>query len=95
MTDTQKKFLEIAKRVEVLKEEMKALLPTMNELMAQLPVNELFQDSETGLVYKIQPAKGTYVYFNPLEYVRTKKEGEDKGTLSKKEAEEAGFVLSK
>lgn len=95
MTDAQKKFLELAKRVEILKEEMKALLPTMNELMTEMKVGELFQDTDTGLVYKIQVAKGTYVYFNPLEYVRTKKEGEDKGTLSKKEAEEAGFVLSK
>ena len=93
MTDAQKKFLEISKRVEVLKEEMKSLLPTMNELMAEMKVGELFQDSETGLVYKIQAAKGTYVYFNPLEYVRTKKVGEDKGTLSKKEAEEAGFYF--
>lgn len=95
MTETQQKFLEISKRVETLKEEMKALLPTMNELMAEMEIGELFQDPETGLVYKIQATKGTYVYFNPIEYVRTKKAGETAGTLSKKEAEEAGFVLSK
>jgi len=95
MTEQQQKFLEISKRVETLKEEMKALLPTLNELMAEMEIGELFQDPETGLVYKIQAAKGTYVYFNPIEYVRTKKSGETAGTLSKKEAEEAGFTLSK
>jgi len=95
MTEQQQKFLEIAKRVETLKEEMKALLPTMNELMAEMKLGEMFQDPESGLVYKIQAAKGTYVYFNPIEYVRTKKAGETAGSLSKKEAEEAGFVLSK
>ena len=45
MTDAQKKFLEISKRYEVLKEEMKALKPTLTDLMTEIGVGELFQDS--------------------------------------------------
>jgi hypothetical protein len=47
------------------------------------------------LVYKIVVPKGKYMYFDAIDYVRTKKETEKSGDLSKKAAEEAGFVLSK
>lgn len=95
MTDTQQKFLEISKRIEVLKEEMKALSPTLEELMLELGEDAIFQDSDTGLVYKIEVPTGTYIEFKKISYVRTKKAGEFKGSLSKAEAEAAGFVLSK
>lgn len=94
-TDAQNKFLELSKRYEVLKEEMKALKPTLQELMTEIGVDSMFQDSTTGLVYRIEIPTGTYVSFDPISYSRTKKVGEDKGSLSKKDAEAAGFVLSK
>ena len=95
MTDTQIKFLEISKRIEVLKEEMKALYPTLDELMTEVGVGEIFQDPETMLVYQVIVPKGTFIPFNPIGYVRTKKIGETKGSLSKKDAEAAGFTLAK
>lgn len=95
MTDAQKKFLEIAKRVEILKEEMKALTPTLEELMLEIKPGTMFQDEETGLVYKIEVPSGTFITFKKVDYVRTKKAGETKGSLSKSDAEAAGFVLSK
>lgn len=95
MTDAQQKFLEISKRYETLKEEMKALKPTLQELMTEIGVDSIFQDPETMLVYKIEVPKGTFISFDPISYVRTKKVGEDKGSLSKKDAEAAGFTLTK
>ncbi len=95
MTDAQQKFLEIAKRYEVLKEEMKALKPTLQDLMTEIGVGEMFQDPSTGLVYKIEVPTGTYISFDPINYVRTKKAGETKGSLSKSDAEAAGFTLAK
>lgn len=95
MTDAQQKFLEISKRYETLKEEMKALKPTLQELMTDIGVGTMFQDKESGLVYRIEVPTGTYISFDPISYSRTKKVGEDKGSLSKKDAEAAGFVLSK
>jgi hypothetical protein len=95
MTDAQQKFLEISKRYETLKEEMKALKPTLQELMTEIGVGTMFQDAETGLVYRIEVPTGTFISFDPISYSRTKKVGEDKGSLSKKDAEAAGFTLGK
>lgn len=95
MTDTQKKFLEISKRYEALKEEMKALAPTLEELMIEIGQGVMFQDPESMLVYKIEVPTGTYIQFKKIDYVRTKKAGETKGSLSKSDAEAAGFTLSK
>lgn len=95
LSDTQQKFLEISKRLEVLKEESKALYPTLDDLMKEIGVGTMFQDPETGLVYKIEVPTGTFVQYNTISYVRTKKAGETKGSLAKTEAEAAGFVLSK
>ena len=48
----------------------------------------MFQDPETNIVYRIVPQTGTFVEFKPLIYQRTRKEGEAKGTISQKDAEE-------
>mgnify|MGYP001557962652 CR=1 FL=1 len=95
MTDAQQKFLEISKKYEALKEEMKGLKPLLQELMTEIKVGTFFQDPETMLVYKIVIPTGTFISFDPISYDRTKKEIETKGSLSKKDAEAAGFVLSK
>ncbi len=95
MTDAQKKFLEISKRYEELVEELKVLKPELQAAMTEIGIGTMFQDPETMLVYKIEVPKGKYQYFDPIDYVRTKKDTETKGDLSKKAAEEAGFVLSK
>lgn len=93
MSDAQQKFLEISKRIEVLKEEMKALSPTLEQLMLEIGEGKMFQDPETGLVYKIEVPTGTYIEFKKINYVRTKKAGETKGSLAKSEAEAAGFII--
>lgn len=95
MTETQKKFVEISKRIETLREEMKALQPTLEELMLSLGEGAMFQDPESGIVYKIEVPTGTFITFQKISYVRTKRASETKGSLSKAEAEAAGFVLSK
>lgn len=95
MTDTQRKFLEISKRIEVLKEEMKALYPTLEELMAELGHNTHFQDPETMLVYQIIRPKGVFVENKEFGYERTKKIGETKGSMAMKKAEELGYVINK
>lgn len=94
MTDLQKKFLELANQKEQLVSQLKEIDPLLEELMLEIGKNNYFQSDE-GLVYKIQEPKGTFISFKKIEYVRTKKEGEFKGSLSKKEAEENGFDLKK
>jgi hypothetical protein len=94
MTDAQAKFLEISKRLETLREEVKALQPTLEELMIEIGVDTMFQDPSTMLVYQIEEPTGTYITFQKVSYKRTKKAGETKGSLSKTDAEAAGFTLA-
>lgn len=93
MNEKQQKFLELSKQYEALKEQMKEVKPQMQELMKEIGVGEMFQDPETKVVYRIDVPKGTYISFDPINYVRTKKETEKKGSLAKKEATSAGFDL--
>jgi hypothetical protein len=51
-----------------------------------------FQD-EYGTVYKTDTCDGKFVYFEPVEIKRTRREGETKGSLSMTEARAAGFEV--
>lgn len=93
LTDAQQKFLEISARYEELKAEMKLLKPELNGLLEEIGTDTYFQDPATKLVYKVVQPTGTYIEFSKISYNRTKKEDEKKGSLSKKEAQEAGFEL--
>lgn len=93
--ESQNKFLSLATEFEVLKEQYKKKQEELNSVMADLGIGAIFQDAETGLVFKIVKPSGTYVSFKEIDYVRTAKEGEKAGSLSKKEAEEKGFDLKK
>lgn len=86
-------FVEAAKTVEDLKEQLDKAYEKLNTIMTELGVNTYTQDPETKLVYKIVKPKGTFTYYRDIDYVRTAKEGERAGTLSKKEAEEMGYSL--
>lgn len=95
MTDQQQKFLELSKRYEALKEEMKAIKPTLQELMLEIGEGNHFQDPSDGTVFKIVKPTGTFIQFDPISYERTKRVGETKGSLSMKKAEELGYALKK
>lgn len=96
MTDNQKRFFELTQRYEKLKDEMKQVREEMNAVMANLGLDTYHQDPLTGLVYKIEEPKGTYVEFQSITYKRTAKQGERGGNvLAKSEAEAQGFVLVK
>ena len=93
LTPEQEKFLQIVEKYEQLKKEMKELKPELNRLLTEIGVGSYFQDPSTNTVFKVTQPTGTYVEFSLISYDRTKKEGEVKGSLSKKEAEEQGFNL--
>lgn len=95
MTTMQGKFLELAKKSEELSEELGKVREELTTTMLELGLDSYVQDPETLLTYKIVKPNGTFMYYRDVDYKRTAKEGERAGTLSKKEAEEAGFVLKK
>ena len=90
---SKENFLEAAKKVESLNDQLEAAYQELNTAMSELGLNTYAQDPETKLVYKIVKPKGTFTYYRDIDYVRTAKEDERAGTLSKKEAEEKGFNL--
>lgn len=96
MTENQIKFLELSKKYEELENQMERVRNDLDSSMEQLVLNSYLQDPESGLVYKIYQPHGGFVFYKKVDYKRTAKEGERGGSvLSKKEAEEAGFVVLK
>lgn len=95
MGDLKQKFIELAKQLEALNDQRDALREELTQTMLALGLGTLAQDSVTGIVYKVNKPKGTFTYFRDIDYVRTAKPDERAGSLSKKEAEEAGFNLKK
>jgi hypothetical protein len=75
---------------------MKKVKEELNLVMQKLDYNTYHQDPLTGIVYKIEEPKGTYVEFQTIAYKRTSKPGERGGNvLAKSEAEAQGFVLTR
>ena len=93
MKETIDKFLKQVKEYEELKDKLEEVRAELTASMAEIGMNAYFQDQETDLVYKIVKPKGTFISYKDIDYVRTAKEGERQGSLSKKEAQEKGFIL--
>jgi hypothetical protein len=91
LTDEQKRFIELSKKVEGLKNELKELGTEMEGLLTTIGVGKAFQDTEDGTVFEIVAPKGTFVSFKTVDYERTKRTGETRGTLSMARAKELGF----
>lgn len=70
------------------------LKQALEEVVKESGVNSYFQDEE-GTVYKIIQPEGKWIPFEQYSYVRTRREHEKRGDLSLKEAEEAGFTISR
>ena len=95
MTDQEKRFLELVKQKEELKDKLTEVSEALDAVMTELKVGSMLQDPETLLVFKVVKPTGKFTYYSDIDYVRTAKEGERAGTLSKKEAESMGYVLKK
>ena len=94
MTEAQKKFVELERQKESVKAFFEQLEEATKAVAQEVGIDGLFQDDQ-GIVYKVVVPEGRFVHYEKLSYVRTKRDGEVRGTLSMKEAEAAGFVLSK
>lgn len=89
MTETQKRFVKLEKQRKTILEEFDTAL---QEVAAEVGVDGYFQD-EDGVVYKVTCPTGRWVKFDTVSYVRTRRDDEKQGTLSQKEATEAGFKV--
>lgn len=86
------KLIELDKQKATIKAYYEELRETLELASKELGVDGMFQ-AEDGIVYQIVKPAGRYVQFEELSYIRTKREDEKRGELSKKKAEEAGFKI--
>ena len=91
MSEVYSKFLTLSKKYESLKAELDTVREQMTTELIKIGVGTYFQDPETMAVFKVVIPKGKFVYYENISYERTALEGETRGTLSKKEANEKGF----
>jgi len=90
----EEKFLALAKQQEELHSKLSEIRTQLGFVMTELKEGSYIQDPVTMAVYKIVKPLGRFVHYSDLDYKRTALYGEKGGTvLSKKEAQEAGFVL--
>jgi hypothetical protein len=94
MTPVQKRFVSLEKRKEEVKKYFDELKSATEDLAKEINVGGMFQDEE-GTVYKVVIPDGKFVTFEKIGYKRTRRLHEERGDLSMKEAEAAGFVLPK
>jgi hypothetical protein len=87
------RFFALVKKYEELQKQADSARELVKMEMELFKIGDMVQAPVDGVVYKIVVPTGTYIEFRKIDYQRTRKEGETKGSLSMKEAKEAGFVL--
>lgn len=92
LTAKQQRFVELEKRKEEVRKYYEELQASIVDLISEYGLNSYFQDDQ-GTVYKLIECDGKFVKFDRFTYCRTKRPGEERGTLSIKEAREHGFQI--
>lgn len=90
----QKRLFELSADIESLKKQQTKNYEELNQILSMLGVNTYHQDPVTKVVYKVVVPTGTFVEYKTIGYERTAFNGEKRGSLSKKEAREAGFEVN-
>lgn len=93
LTDKQKLFIDLVNEYETLKERLKDSRSKLDALALEIGEGTYLQDPSSGVVLKICVPSGTFIEYKRIDYVRTRKAGEDRGSLSLKEAKAAGFEV--
>lgn len=92
LTAAQRKFVALELRKPEIQKWHEEMQEALAEVEKEIGDGGYFQDAN-GVVYKILHPEGKFVYFEKYGYVRTKRDGESRGTLSVKEAREQGFKV--
>lgn len=88
LTEAQRLLVEIDLHKKAIEDYYELLDATLAKVAAEVGLGGYFQ-ADDGTVYKIVKPEGRFVKFRELDFLRTKRAGETRGTLSMKEAEEA------
>jgi len=88
----EEKIVELVEAKEELKRQMLEVDGKLEQQLVALGIGKAFQAPD-GIVYQVVRPNGTFMYFKTIDYVRTKRAHETKGTLSKTEAKSMGFEI--
>lgn len=94
MNQAIQRFIELERKKEEVKKYFEELQSALESVVAEIGVGTYFQDPTDGTVYKTTIPEGRFVHFDKYGYLRTKREGESRGSLSMKEAKEQGYEIS-
>lgn len=92
LTERQRKFIALDKEKAEVKQFFEDYAAAIKDVIEEMGLGAFFQDEE-GTVYKTTEPTGTFVTFQRYGIDRTRRLGEAKGTLSLKEATEAGYEV--
>lgn len=88
LTPAQQQLVALDLRKPEIKAYYEELEATLAAVAQEVGVDGYFK-AEDGTVYKVVKPEGQFVTYKPLEFLRTKRAGEARGTLSMKEAQAA------
>jgi len=88
LSPAQQRLVELDLRKPEIEKYYEDLESALAQVAREIGVNGYFKAAD-GTVYKITVPDGHYVFYKTYGLVRTKREGETKGTLSAKEADAA------
>lgn len=88
LTPAQARLIELDLKKPEIKAYYEELETVIAEVAAEIGVNAYFEAPD-GTVFKIVKSTGTFVSFKDLDFERTKRADEKRGTLSVKEAQDA------
>lgn len=92
LTDLHRKLIELDRMKANIKKFFDDYKSTTEALVKEFGIGHSFQDEE-GIVYQLAEQEGKYVSFDRYTVERTKRPGEERGTLSVKKAQEMGYTV--
>jgi len=94
LSEAERRIVALDRLAPSIKQYYEARREALDAIIAERGIGHYFQDGD-GIVYKTAEAEGRFVYYDRYEVRRTKRAGERAGTLSAKDATEAGFDLNR
>ena len=95
LTPAIQRFIELERKKADVKKYFDELSAALEAVVKEVGVGTYFQDPTDGCVYKTTVPEGRFVHYEQFGYNRTRRSDEKRGDLSMKEAQEAGFTVSK
>lgn len=81
-------FIELERKKEEVKKYFDDLNTALEAVAKEIGIGTYFKDPTDGTVFQITIPEGRFVYYEKYGYIRTKREGETRGTLAAKTAKE-------